>query len=317
MIDGDPEGFGLIRPEELPADHRSGFVAVVGRPNVGKSTLLNAYLGQKLAIVSDKPQTTRKRMLGILTRPEAQIVFVDTPGIHKPLHKLGDFMVESAVQALNDADVILFLVDLTFPPGKEDRLVALAVQAAGETHKILVLNKLDAVSKQEYQERRTAYDALVKTDEQIAISATRGDNREELLQRIITALPLGPRFFPAEQVTDQQERFLAAELVREQVLHHTHQEIPYAVAVVVDEFKERSQDLTYISATILVERESHKGIIIGAGGKMLKEIGSGARKEIEEMLGRKVFLDLWVKVRPKWRSKEDELRRLGYGAPSM
>lgn len=317
MIDGDPEGFGLISPEELPADHCSGFVAVVGRPNVGKSTLLNAYLGQKLAIVSDKPQTTRKRMLGILTRPEAQIVFVDTPGIHKPLHKLGEFMVESAVEALNDADVILFLVDLTFPPGKEDRLVAHAVQGAGETHKILVLNKLDAVSTQEYEERRAAYNALVTTDEQIAISATRGDNRAELLQRIIAALPLGPRFFPAEQVTDQQERFLAAELVREQVLHHTYQEIPYAVAVVVDEFKERSQDLTYISATILVERESHKGIIIGVGGKMLKEIGSGARKEIEEMLGRKVFLDLWVKVRPKWRSKEGELRRLGYGTSSM
>jgi len=302
-------------PDDLPPDHRSGWVALIGRPNVGKSTLLNAYLGQKLAIVSDKPQTTRKRLLGILTQPNAQIIFVDTPGIHAPLHKLGEYMVETAVAALQDADVVLLMVDLSFPPGKEDRLVAGALVRSKPPCSILVMNKVDLVPMDELEARQQAYRDLVQTDAQAVISATRGDNRDELLQHIIAALPPGPRYFPDEQVTDQQERFIAAELIREQVLRLTHQEIPYSVAVVIDEFKERRADLAYIEATILVEKDSQKGILIGENGKMLKQIGVGARADIEAMLGHKVFLELWVKVDKRWRSNEVELQRLGYSSP--
>ncbi len=314
MTDGHTQ-VELLVPQDIPPDHRSGFVAVVGRPNVGKSTLLNAYLGQKLGIVSDKPQTTRKNLLGILTLPESQVVFVDTPGIHKPLHRLGEYMVESAVSALKDADVALFLVDLSFPVGREDRLVAEALRDANMAHNILVMNKVDLVAEDELAERQQAYMSLTSTDEQITISATRGDNRDELLQRIIAALPLGPRYFPAEQVTDQQERFIAAELIREQVLLHTRQEIPHSVAVVIEEFRERRDDLTYISATILVEKDSQKGIVIGEKGKMLKQIGAGARAAIEQALGHQAYLELWVKANKKWRTDEAELRRLGYSAP--
>jgi GTPase len=305
----------LLIPDNLPPDHKSGWVALIGRPNVGKSTLLNAYLGQKLAIVSDKPQTTRKRLLGILTQPNAQIIFVDTPGIHAPLHKLGEYMVETAVAALRDADVVLLMVDLSFPPGKEDRLVAGALARSKPPCSILVMNKVDLVPTDELEAREQAYRDLVQTDAQAVISATRGDNRDELLQNIIATLPLGPRYFPDEQVTDQQERFIAAELIREQVLRLTHQEIPYSVAVVIDEFKERRADLAYIEATILVEKDSQKGILIGENGKMLKQIGVGARTDIEAMLGHKVFLELWVKVDKRWRSNDVELQRLGYSAP--
>jgi GTPase len=311
MAENDQEMPGLLLPEELPADHRSGFVVVVGRPNVGKSTLMNAYLGQKLAIVSSKPQTTRNRLLGILTRPDAQVIFVDTPGIHRPFHKLGEHMVETALGALRDADVALFLVDVSMPPDPEDEMVAQAVGRSSAGRKILVMNKADLVSPAEIDKHRQAYLRLAVVDEEIVISATRGNNREELLRRIVETLPFGPRYFPEEQVTDQEERFLASEFIREQVLRRTHQEVPHAVAVVVHEFKERRPDLTYIGATILVERDSQKGILIGESGRMLKLIGSGARAQIEDMVGHKVFLELWVKVRKQWRSDEAELRRLG------
>lgn len=314
MADTDPS-VELLVPQDVPPDHRSGFVAVMGRPNVGKSTLLNAYLGQKLGIVSDKPQTTRTTLLGILTLPEAQIIFVDTPGIHQPLHKLGEYMVKSALSALEDADVALLLVDLSFPPGKEDRLVAESLGKARLARKILVMNKLDLVAADELAEREQAYTQLIPTDEHISISATRGDNRDELLRRIIAALPFGPRYFPPDQITDQQERFFAAELIREQVLLHTRQEIPYSVAVVIDEFRQRRENLAYIGATILVEKESQKGIIIGEKGSMLKKIGAGARAAIQDLLGHPVYLDLWVKVNQKWRNDEAELRRLGYRLP--
>jgi GTP-binding protein Era len=307
---------GLAVTQDIKADHRSGFVAVIGRPNVGKSTLLNAYLGQKLVIVSDKPQTTRDNLLGILTLSAAQVIFVDTPGIHRPLHKLGTYMVERAIEAIKDADVVLFMVDLTFRPGKEDRLVAEALNQAKHGHTILVMNKIDLLPEEEQAERCQAYLSLAKTDEQMTISALNGYNRDTLFEHVITALPLGPRYFPEEQVTDQQERFLAAELIREQVLRYTHQEIPHSVAVIVDEFKERHEDLTYISARILVEKDSQKGILIGEKGKMLKQIGAEARSEMEDMLGRKVYLELWVKVYKKWRSNEAQLRRLGYSLPT-
>ena len=299
----------------LPPDHRSGFVAVVGRPNVGKSTLMNAYLGQKIAIVSEKPQTTRNRLLGILTRDEAQIIFVDTPGIHDPIHKLGEVMVETAIRAIPDADVILFMVDASVSPTEEDALVADAIrQRAATSPVVLALNKIDLLPSPD-SPFTEAYLALIQPTAWMPLSATRGDNRDELLELIISYLPPGPRYYPEEQITDQQTRFIAAELIREAALHRLHQEVPHALAVVVEEFKRRSENMTYISATLFVERDSHKGIVIGQGGRMLKDIGRAARAEIEKLVGTRVFLELWVKVRPKWRKKEEELRRLGYVVP--
>lgn len=300
---------------ELPPDHRSGFVAVVGRPNVGKSTLMNAYLGQKVAIISEKPQTTRNRLLGILTRHDAQVIFVDTPGIHAPLHKLGEFMVETAVRAIPDADVVLFIVDASVPPTGEDVLVAEAIREQGEELPVVMaLNKVDLLSLSE-SSHTDAYLTILQPTAWLPISAVRGDNRDELLKTIIGHLPLGPRYYPEDQVTDQQTRFIASELIREAALRRLRHEVPYALAVVVDEFKRRSEDMTYIGATIFVERDSQKGIVIGQGGKTLKDIGRSARTEIEKLVDTRVFLELWVKVRPKWRKKEDELRRLGYGLP--
>jgi len=305
----------LPKETDLPPDHRSGFVAVVGRPNVGKSTLMNAYLGQKIAIVSEKPQTTRNRLLGILTRDEAQIIFVDTPGIHNPLHKLGEVMVETAIRAIPDADVVLFMVDASVSPTEEDALVADAIrQRAAASPVVLALNKIDLLPSSD-SPFTEAYLALIQPTAWMPLSATRGDNRDELLSLIISYLPPGPRYYPEEQITDQQTRFIVAELIREAALHRLHQEVPHALAVVVEEFKRRSETMTYISATLFVERDSHKRIVIGQGGRMLKDIGRAARVEIEKLVGTRVFLELWVKVRPKWRKKEEELRRLGYAVP--
>ncbi len=310
---------GMLLPEELPEGHRSGFVAVVGRPNVGKSTLFNRILDQKLAIVSPKPQTTRNRLLGILTRDDCQVIFIDTPGIHAPRHRLGQMMVETAAGTIPDADVVLWLVDVSELPNDEDRQVAgmlAALASSGnQVPVILGLNKADLVGPERLQAHAAAYGALVPGAQAWTLSALTGENVEQLLAAIIAALPPGPRYYPAEQVTDQQERFIAAELIREQVLLNLRQEVPHAVAVVVDQFKERRDDLIYISAVIYVERSSQKGIVLGKEGQMLKTIGQGARQSIEEMLGRKVYLDLWVKVRPDWRSNEQELRRLGYAPP--
>jgi GTP-binding protein Era len=317
--------------ESLPPDHRSGFVAVVGRPNVGKSTLLNRLLGQKIAIVSSKPQTTRNQLLGILTidpevepeLPPAQIIFIDTPGIHQPHHKLGEYLVETALAAIPDADVVVWLVDASEPPTGEDRLVAeaLATQLGAsdsQTPILLTLNKMDllpstaaaAVLAQPFLD-------LYPAAEWLTLSATRGDNQAELLRRLIAHLPLGPRYFPEDQVTDQQTRFIAAELVREAALKVLHQEVPHALAVRVNEFKRRSEQMTYISADLIIERDSQKSIVIGEKGKSLKKIGQIARPQIEELVGSRVYLELWVKVRPKWRQKENELRWLGYEARSM
>ena len=311
-----------LLPEELPPGHRSGFVAVVGKPNVGKSTLMNVYLGQKIAIVSEKPQTTRNRLLGILTLrraqgdpADAQIIFVDTPGIHSPRHRLGEFMVETAVRTMPDADVVVFLVDVSTPPSGEDVQIAELIREKCQVPVLLALNKVDLLPPEDVQPRTDAYQALGDFADWMLISAKRGDNRDELLDLIVSHLPEGPCYYPEEQVTDQQERFIAAELIREAVLHHTHQEIPHAVAVMVEEFKERGPHMTYIAADIFVEKDSQKGIVIGQGGRMLKRIGREARKEIEEMVGTRVYLKLWVKVKKKWRRDEDELRRLGYAPP--
>ncbi|MGQ9493928.1 MAG: GTPase Era [Anaerolineae bacterium] len=299
--------------EELPPEHRSGFVTLVGRPSVGKSTLLNAYVGQKVSIVSKKPQTTRNRIQGILTRPDAQVIFVDTPGIHQPLHKLGEYMVRTAQKAVPDADVVLFLVDVSVMPTEEDRLVAEFLAKKCSSPVILVLNKMDLLPPEKVSLHSEAYFALGQCDDWMMTSATQGQNLDKLLDLVIARLPLGPRYYPAGQVTDLSERFIASELIREQVLRFLHQEVPYAIAVVIEEFTERRPGLTYIAATIYVEKESQKGIVIGAKGEMLKKIGAAAREEIEHMLGAKVFLELWVKVRPKWRRDESALRYVGYG----
>lgn len=306
---------GLLIPQEVPEGHRSGFVALVGRPNVGKSTLMNAYLGQKIGIVSEKPQTTRGRLLGILTRPDCQIIFVDTPGIHKPLHKLGEHMVSVATQAMGDADVVVWLVDGSANPSSDDLAIAEMLGGLRGIPVILALNKLDLVPSAAEEGAAGRYLALLPVAAHISLSATRGDNRQGLLDLVVQSLPIGPRYFPEEQVTDQDERFLAAELIREQVLHECRQEVPHAVAVIIEEFKDRSEEMSYISATIAVERDSQKQIVIGRGGRMLKQIGQGARLEIEKALGRRVYLELWVKVIPQWRRDPEHLRRMGYSLP--
>ena len=314
----------LLMPSDLPPDHRSGFVAVVGKPNVGKSTLLNAYLGQKIAIVSPKPQTTRNRLLGILTLvreggdpADAQIVFVDTPGIHQPHHKLGEYMVETAVRSIPDSDVVLFVVDVSSPPGDEDRQIAGILRQQCRVPILLVLNKVDLLPSDQVDGPAEAYRSLGEFDDWLLVSARHGEGLERLMASTIERLPTGPRYYPEEQVTDQQVRFMVAELIREQALRYLRQEIPYSVAVVVDQFKERSEEMTYISANIFVERETQKAIILGQGGKMIKRIGRDARGQIETLLGTRVYLELWVKVRKRWRKDAKELRRMGYAVSSQ
>ncbi len=293
--------------------HKSGFVTVVGRPNVGKSTLVNAFLQQKVAAVSPRPQTTRRRQLGILTLEQAQIIFVDTPGLHKPIHKLGEYMNQVAADTIGDADVVVWMVDAAQPPNDEDRLVAERIAAArGRGTVILALNKVDQLNQETLQERRAAYLALLPEAEPFALSASTGLNRQELLERIVTLLPEGPVFYDEDQITDLYEREIAADLIRQSALVHLREEVPHSIAVRVDEYKERGETGAFIRATVYVERESHKGIVIGKGGEMLKKIGAAARKEIEEMSGRKVFLELNVKVNKNWRDNADALRQFGY-----
>ncbi len=299
--------------DDVPPGHRSGFVAVIGRPNVGKSTLINQILGQKIAIVSPRPQTTRVRQLGILTTDEAQIVFVDTPGLHKPRHELGRFMVETAQQALVDADVILLIVEAHLPPGPGDIMIARQLRdAASEAPIVLAINKIDLTPPDKLQAHVDAYLALVSPVDWVAISALHGAGVDDLRKRLIALLPEGPRYYPPDQVTETYTRNIAAEMIREQVLLNTHDEVPHAVAVEINEFKERENNVIYVAATIYVERDSQKSIIIGKGGQMLKRIGAAARREIEGLTESKVFLELWVKVLPNWRQGEALLKRLGY-----
>ncbi|MFQ5858282.1 MAG: GTPase Era [Anaerolineae bacterium] len=302
----------LPLPEELPEGHKSGFVAVIGKPNVGKSTLMNRYVGQKVAIVSPKPQTTRRRILGIRTDERAQIIFVDTPGIHEPLHKLGEVMVETATRAVPDADLILFMIDVSEHPTDEDRQIAEILREHARVLTLLVLNKMDLLAPDEAESRMAAYSDLIEAADALLISATEGTGTDQLLEEIIELLPAGPQYYPPDQVTDQPERVIGAELIREQVLRFTHQEVPHAVAVAVEEWKERREDLTYISANIYVEKSSQKGILIGSKGSMLKRIGRAARQELEHFVGHKVYLELWVKVRKRWRKDENALRWFGY-----
>jgi GTP-binding protein Era len=295
-------------------EFRSAFVAIIGRPNVGKSTLVNALLGQKIAAVSPKPQTTRKRQLGILTTDTAQLVFVDTPGIHNPRHKLGTFLNQEAEEALEGVDVILWLVDVSVKPTEEDKLIAsLLDRVPRRTPLVLAANKMDLVPAETLTRNLEAYQTSLKKDAQvISISATQNQNLDRLQELLISLAPIRPPEYDEEQVTDSYERDIAADLIREACLLKLRDEVPHGVGVRVDEFTERENGMLYIAATVFVERESQKGIVIGEGGKMLKQIGSAARKEIEEMGGRPVFLELRVKVLKEWRNNEDALRRLGY-----
>jgi len=302
--------------ETAPPGHRSGFVAVIGRPNVGKSTLMNQLLGHKVAIVSPRPQTTRTCIRGILTRPDAQIIFVDTPGLHKPLHKLGEVMVAAAASAIPDADVVLFVVDVSVMPTEEDQMIARMIRQRTSHPVILVLNKMDLLPPERVKPHTEAYWALVPDHAGWMMTiATEAVNLDKLLDMVIAHLPEGPRYYPGDLITDQTEREIAAELIREQVLRFTREEVPHSVAVVVEEYKERETGGVYIAATIYVEKESQKGILIGAGGQMLRRIGTAAREEIERMVGGKVYLDLWVKVSKNWRRDLQRVRRMGYKLP--
>ena len=294
-------------------EHRAGFISVVGRPNVGKSTLQNAFLGQKISIVSPVPQTTRRRILGILTLDDAQAIFVDTPGVHRPHHQLGKVMLRTASEAIPDADVLLWMVDAGRAPGQEDAQVAELIDQRGQgIPLILALNKSDRVPLEERAAVAEAFLQLAQPDEWLFVSATKGENRDKLLKTLISYLPFAPAYYPDDQVTDQTERAIAAELVREQVLLHTRQEVPHSVDVRVDEFKVRSKDMTYIHATVIVERDTQKGILVGQGGRMIKNISQAARRQIEELVGTRVYLELWVKVLPKWRQRDKDIRELGY-----
>jgi GTP-binding protein Era len=291
----------------------SGFVAVIGRPNVGKSTLMNAFLKQKVAAVSPRPQTTRRRQLGILTEPEGQIIFIDTPGIHKPFSKLGEFMNSDAYEAIQDADVLLWLVDGSDQPTEEDRLIATRLSGLRKLPPtLLCVNKADLLSAKAQTARLTEYQSLLPTAVLRTLSALRGAGRDELLAELFTLLPEGEAYYDEEQITDLYERDIAVDLIRESALMMLDEEIPHAMAVRIDEYKDRSEDMSYIAATLFVERESQKGIVIGKGGDMIKKIGAYARQQIEELVGHKVFLELRVKVSENWRNDPNALKRFGY-----
>lgn len=288
---------------------KSGFVVVIGRPNVGKSTLVNTLVGEKLAPTSPVPQTTRRRLLGILSRDDAQVVFVDTPGVHDPRQRLGQAMVDDVARALEDAELVLAMVDSTRAPGAEDQLV-LERTAACKPPRFLVINKIDRESEGPTHARE--FESLATFEGTFRISALRGDGLDVLLESIVGMLPEGQPFFPPDQISDVYERDIAGEMVREAALRHLGQELPHAVAVKVEQWKERDNGMLYLNATVYVERESQKGMVIGRGGRMLRKIGSDARAVIEAWLERKVFLDLHVKVLKHWRRDERALRWLGF-----
>ncbi|MCM3730742.1 GTPase Era [Fictibacillus nanhaiensis] len=291
---------------------KSGFVTIIGRPNVGKSTLLNQVIGQKIAIMSDKPQTTRNKIQAVYTTDEAQVIFIDTPGIHKPKHKLGDFMTRTAQQTLNEVDLILFVINAEEGYGRGDQFIIDRLQHVSNPV-FLVVNKIDKVHPDDLLPLIDMYRNKLDVAEVVPISALKGNNVDTLLGQIVSYMEEGPQFYPEDQVTDHPERFITAELIREKVLHLTREEIPHSVAVVIEEMKVREEkNVVFVNATIIVERSSQKGIIIGKQGKMLKEIGKRARTDIETLLGSKVFLELYVKVQTDWRNRQKQLVEFGF-----
>ena len=289
-------------------DFRSGFIAIIGRPNVGKSTLMNCLLGEKISIISDKPQTTRNRIRGILSRPDAQLVFIDTPGIHKPLHKMNEIMVNMALGTYNEVDVIMLLVEATEKPGGGDRFIIDSL-AKIRTPVLLIINKVDLINKERLLPLMQEYSTLYSFAEIIPVSALKRD-LGGLVDALLKRMPKGPKYFPDDQLTDQPERFVVSEIIREKIFELTKEEIPYSTAVMIDQVKEEP-GLTRIDATIFVDRDSQKGIVIGKNGALLKEIGTRARLDAEKLLGVKVFLQLWVKVKKGWRDDNRMLRNVG------
>ncbi|TCP53326.1 GTP-binding protein Era [Tumebacillus sp. BK434] len=301
--------------QETKQKTRSGFVAIVGRPNVGKSTLMNYMVGQKVAITADKPQTTRNRIHGVVTHDNSQIIFMDTPGIHKPKHRLGEHMVKVAVQTLREVEAVLFLVDATMPKGAGDEyIIEILKDVKKDTPIYLVINKIDLIEdKQKLLEIIASYKDAFPFTEIIPISAVKGDNVVRMRDMILKLLPEGPFYYPPDQLTDHPERFIVAELIREKVLHLTREEVPHSVAVEVEQMQmKEDRNMLYIHAAIYTERDSQKAIIIGKQGSVLKKVGQMARLDIEKLLGSKVYLELWVKVKADWRNREHMLRNFGF-----
>lgn len=290
---------------------KSGFVSIVGRPNVGKSTLMNQIIGEKITITSDKAQTTRNRIQGIHTTDTEQIVFIDTPGIHKPKHQLGQFMVDTALSTLNEVDIVLFMINVSEKKGPGDKFIMERLKSI-HTPVFLVLNQIDKIHPNELLPIIEDYQSEMDFSEIIPISAANGNNVDRLLEVITNYLEEGPQFYPSDQVSDHPEYFIVSELVREKILELTHEEIPHSVAVITESMERDGEDLIDVNVVINVERKSQKGIIIGKGGKMLKEIGTRARMDIQRLLGSKVYLELWVRVEDDWRDTPRDLSRFGY-----
>lgn len=292
--------------------YKSGFVTIIGRPNVGKSTLINNIVGQKILIMSDKPQTTRNKIQTIYNNENSQIVFLDTPGIHKPKNKLGEHMVKAAKETLNEVDVIVFLVDESRTVGPGDKYI-LELLKDIKTPIILGINKIDEITPDAFKTIYDTYKEFGIFENIMGLSAINGTNVDKLVKEIVERLPEGPMYFPSDMITDQPERFVVSEIVREKLLHYLHEEVPHGVAVIVNYMRKReNKDIVDIDVTIYCERNSHKAIIIGKNGRKIKGVGKSAREEIERLLGSKVYMEIWVKVKKDWRDKENILRNLGY-----
>lgn len=295
----------------MEKEFKSGFISIIGRPNVGKSTFMNRVIGQKIAIMSDKPQTTRNKIQGVLTEEDAQYIFIDTPGIHKPKHKLGDFMVKVAENTLNEVDVIIFMINADEGYGRGDQFIMDRLENVN-TPVFLVINKIDQIHPDQLLPLIEQYRNKYSFDEIVPISALEGNNVSKLLEVIKSYLPEGPQYYPEDQVTDHPERFIISELIREKALHLTREEIPHSIAVVIENIEHREKGAVFIQAAMITERKSQKGIIIGKQGSMLKEIGKQARQDIEALLGTKIYLELWVKVQKDWRNRQTNLNEYGF-----
>ncbi|MDS3917481.1 GTPase Era [Staphylococcus hominis] len=292
-------------------EHKSGFVSIIGRPNVGKSTFMNRVIGHKIAIMSDKAQTTRNKIQGVMTREDAQIIFLDTPGIHKPKHKLGDYMMRVAKNTLSEIDAIMFMVNVNEDIGRGDEYIMEMLKNV-KTPVFLVLNKIDLVHPDALMPKIEKYKTYMNFTEIVPISALEGLNVDHFIDVLKDYLPEGPKYYPDDQISDHPEQFVVGEIIREKILHLTSEEIPHAIGVNVDRMIKESEEGVRIEATIFVERDSQKGIVIGKGGKKLKEVGKRARRDIEMLLGSKVYLELWVKVQKDWRNKVNFIRQMGY-----
>ncbi|KDP65742.1 GTPase Era [Staphylococcus epidermidis] len=292
-------------------EHKSGFVSIIGRPNVGKSTFVNRVIGHKIAIMSDKAQTTRNKIQGVMTRDDAQIIFIDTPGIHKPKHKLGDYMMRVAKNTLSEIDAIMFMVNVNEDIGRGDEYIMEMLKNV-KTPIFLVLNKIDLVHPDTMMPKIEQYQSYMDFTDIIPISALEGLNVDHFIDVLKSFLPEGPKYYPDNQISDHPEQFVVSEIIREKILHLTSEEIPHAIGVNVDRMIKEDEDRVRIETTIYVERDSQKGIVIGKGGKKLKEVGKRARRDIEMLLGSKVYLELWVKVQRDWRNKVNFIRQIGY-----